>query len=160
MRRMFGCVIRRASRISCLKRSRSVGSADEGLAAQRLDRDGVVEVAVVRAVDDAHAAASEHALDLVAGGEDLADPRLAARRRRGVAGAHGDRLRDSAPTLEVQRRDVLLEGRLFLELLEHRPEGAREDPDLVLRLDGQVRRVEVADADLLGRARPGGRPGP
>src|SRR5262249_46282645 len=36
----------------------------ERLAAERLDRYGVVEVAVVRAVDDAHAAAAEHALDL------------------------------------------------------------------------------------------------
>ena len=58
----------------------------------------------------------------------------------------------SSPRFIVSAPSVLLERLLLLELLEHRPEGAREDPDLVLRLDGQVRRLEVADADLLGRA--------
>ena len=151
MRRMFGCVMRRASRISCLNRSSSVGSADSDLAPQRLDRDDVVEVAVVRAVDDAHAAAAEHSLDLVAGREELADHGLAPGARRGGDGGprHGLGVRRHR---HRQRRDVLLEGRLLAELLEHRAEGAREDADLVVGLDGQVRGVEVADADLLGRA--------
>ena len=50
----------------------------KGLAPQRLDRHEVVELPVVRPVDDAHAALAEHALDLVAAGEERGRLRLAA----------------------------------------------------------------------------------
>ena len=65
----------------------------ERVAAERLDRDDVVQVPVMGLVHDAHAPLPEDRLDLVAGGEELADLRLVAPGRAGGAARREGRRR-------------------------------------------------------------------
>ena len=64
---MFGCESFAASRASRRKRSRSAGIR-RALGRQQLDRDQAIEVHLVREVHDAHATASELAVDRIATG--------------------------------------------------------------------------------------------
>src|SRR5439155_16377790 len=104
-----------------------VGGKD--LAPKGLDRDEVVELAVVRLVDDPHASLAQDRLDVVAAGEERADLRLVLR-RHAPAGGRGRAPREQSffsADRDGERGHVLLERRLLLQLLEHRLERARED---------------------------------
>ena len=136
-----------------------VGGKD--FAAQGLDRDEIVELPVVRLVDDAHPTLAENRLDVIAAGEESADLRLVGGGRSGRRGRRGASGEQGLFTAERdrQRRDVLFERRFLFQLLEHGPEGARENPDLVVRLDRDLG-LEISDPHRLGRAnQPIHRPG-
>src|SRR5437867_2097537 len=98
--------------------------ARERLRAQRLDRHRLLQLAVERAVHDAHAAHAEHFLHVVAVGEHTAGPKHVAA-RHDLAPVGGPRSGGS--------HHVLHQRGLLLQVLHEALERLRQDADLVAR---------------------------